>query len=184
MDAPDFDELEWMAQQEDPFPDLQVPPEFEYEHGYTGFSNSAELVPIEETGSPSALASDRKRSLSLELGADSRKRGKTCNKESFSDSGSQKVVEDEWILPQEADWSPASAKNRTDNSQTVYKADSKLPSKRLADIEGNFIPITNPSGDRVYAEVRDAQNLRDSLQSIHNPFRNPKHGMSIFRVVH
>ncbi|KAI5060585.1 hypothetical protein GOP47_0025005 [Adiantum capillus-veneris] len=180
MDAPDFDELEWMAQQENPFPDcMQHSLDFEQEHEDVEFSHSAELspelIPPEETWSPPAVGADRKRSFSPALEPDSRKRGKTSDNESFHDFSSQKVVENDWVLPQEAEWSPASPKIKTANCERVPNVDSKLPARRLADIEGNFMPITSPSGDRVYAEVKEARNLFGSLQSIHNSYRNSKH---------
>lgn len=113
-----------------------------------------------------------------------RKRGKTGDGGKMMQSLDREPEEHDWVLPQEEEWSPPSASNPTTSkanttTDACVDVNSKLPVRRLADIEGDFMPITSPSGDRVYAKVKEIQRMTGSLQSVRGASRRSNHGRHI-----
>ena len=71
------------------------------------------------------------------------------------------VDENDWTLPEAESWSPPNSK--IDAVHAFSNSATKLPTRRLADIEGNFMPITNLSGDRVYSKLTTVPKMTKSL---------------------
>lgn len=83
------------------------------------------------------------------------------------------VEEKDWVLPEVGSSSPSNPE--IDACNVTLNSDVKLPRRRLADIEGDFIPITDPSGDRVYSKLTTIPEMAKSL-----PYKSPgqsRHGM-------
>lgn len=171
-----------MVQQEYHFDHLQEQAEFVEEE--TEGEPSRQSPSANHTGNDSTaplIDACRKRPLSGDVEKECNidhlnlhKRGKTGDGGKMMQSLDCEPEEHDWVLPQEEEWSPPSASNPTGACVDV---NSKLPMRRLADIEGDFMPITSPSGDRVYAKVKEIQRMTGSLQSVRGASRRSNHGL-------
>lgn len=162
MEMPDADELEWLAQQQ---------------HYNSDDNEDALFGPFPVSPSPSPSKSKSISSIQQQQQED-----KGCRKRFYPEDDGEDddqvaekrnridempFVDDEWLqYPPDHFQTPNQAEKEKENDQIEKEKEKEkenenewIPRRMAGDIEGDFISITGPSGDRVYAKLNGTASL-------------------------